>query len=134
MDCRYGWDVTAYDADGILLARPGSTGIFEVRNDMLPWCQIRLTSPGYREEISSGSFKLEWELHPLAVRYRIGITKNVFEIGWYIGDVAVREDGSLSSPSPALPYFGSGWYKWGVSAYTEDGGYIAYGESTFRVP
>jgi hypothetical protein len=119
-------------------------GLFTIRNDMLPWCRIRLLSPEYKAHLSGGSFKLEWELHPLAVRYTVSIRKDSgsffegtykAEFGWYSGTVEVREDGSLASPSPALPYFGNGVYYWWVYAYAGDGGQLAASSrGQFSVP
>jgi hypothetical protein len=144
--CTYGWDVTAYSDSGIPLARSDSAyvdssymfyqqydGIFSIENDLLPWCHLRLLSPEDGETISGGSLRLEWELHPLAVRYHVTIDRyrmNITNLAasdigyfWFEGDFELQSDGRLAGPS--LPFFNSGTYYWRVSAYTADGGWIA---------
>ena len=144
--CTYGWDVTAYNESGIPLARSDSAyadsswnfyqrydGIFSIENDLLPWCQLRLLSPADGETISTGTIRLEWELHPLAVRYHVAIDRyrmnsnnlaaSDIDYFWFEGDFELQSDGSLVGPS--LPFFNSGTYYWRVSAYTADGGLIA---------
>jgi hypothetical protein len=144
--CTYGWDVTAYDESGIPLARSDSAyvdssymfyqrydGIFSIENDQLPWCHLRLISPADGETISGGSLRLEWELHPLAVRYHVSIDRyrmnytnlaaSDIDYFWFEGDFELQSDGRLVGTS--LPYFNSGTYYWRVSAYTADGGLIA---------
>ncbi len=144
--CTYGWDVTAYSESGIPLARSDSAyvdssymfyqrydGIFSIENDLLPWCHLRLLSPADGDTISGGSLRLEWELHPLAVRYHVTIDRyrmNITNLAasdidylWFEGDFELQSDGRLVGPS--LPFFYSGTYYWRVSAYTADGGWIA---------
>ena len=154
MDCTYGWDVIAYDEHGIPLARSNSAyedtywvfdqkfdGIFTIENDLLPWCHLQLLYPANLSQVTSGSFRLEWEIHPLAVRYHLSIDRSTGDFlggtyryypQWFEADYEIQADGTLVGPS--LPYFSSGWYDWDVSAYAADGGFVATGSSAFRVP
>jgi hypothetical protein len=155
LECTYGWDVTAYNAAGIPLARSDSAyvddedkffqkydGIFTIKNDLLPWCHLQLFSPVNGAKITSGRIEFLWDHHPLAARYGVSITRryndtlkgiHIFDPGFFYGNFTVREDGSLAGPS--LPYFVQGTYYWTVRAYTEDGSFIAASaEYEFWVP
>jgi len=139
LDCQYTWVVVAYDFMGNPLAKSrDEDGSFTIKNDMLPRCNLEIISPLYMEEITSGVFQIEWELHPLAVRYEINIIKHFGYVGadteWYRGSVIVEADGSISEPSPAIPKFETDSYHLIISAYTADDGFIASGASPFFVP
>ena len=139
MDCQYTWSVAAYDAEGNPLANSSdAAGMFTIKNDMLPSCKLRIISPEHMEDVTGRSFKMEWELHPLATRYDIQIMKHFgyidADIEWYRGRVMVNEDGSLSAPDPSIPRFEADAYHLIIKAYTADGGFVASGARSFFIP
>jgi hypothetical protein len=148
--CRYGWEVTAYSGTGVPLARSDMyyeddpnvftqhyDGIFSIANDSLPSCYITILSPASRQNFYSGDvIEIKWETNPAAVKYSLFITVSTGDLlsgtlelftDFFHGEYVVQDDGSLSEPD--LLYFGPGSYRLGVSAYTEDGGWIAYSGS-----
>lgn len=157
--CIYGWDVTAYDADGIPLARSDRyvdenpsyssffqkmyDGYFRIENDDLYPCYIEVYSPLHNATIARGRVEFRWALHPLAVRYVLSMSRTYGNIAagedvvtiprFFYEEFLVQEDGSLAGPS--LPSFERGSYIWSVWAYAENGAMLAEtGVRIFRIP
>jgi formylglycine-generating enzyme required for sulfatase activity len=144
MECRYGWDVTAHAENGMPLARSDFAywddtddffqkydGIFTIKNDALPWCEIILITPADRAEFRAGSaYVMSWERHPLAARYTLAINMLHDADGKYIlpGQQLIFAESFVDQQEvsgPSLPYLGKGHYEWNVSAYMENGEQIA---------
>jgi hypothetical protein len=156
MSCEYIWVVTAFDEAGMPLA--SSTGDssksntelafsknnnfagateetqrFTIENDMLPGCHI---ATSIKDEGSRVVFN--WELHPLAVGYRLYVTRSSGSLYagthrsevFYDGSFDVDQGGNPKISS--LPSFVHGYYyNWYIYAIAHDGGILAAGTKSF---
>lgn len=142
--CTYGWDITAYDADGNPLAITDAfieddqdafyqrfDGLFTLEDESQPNCRIEVISPRNLSTIqaSSGVVEFRWEPHPLATSYFIWIQKVYDASGNFdyqnilLERIDVAEDGSIEFPS--IPPLARGQYNWQMNAYAEDGRMVA---------
>jgi hypothetical protein len=156
MSCEYIWAVTAFDSSGAPLASStGDSSIsntelvfsksnnfasankeiqrFTIENDMLPWCHIATNI-----KIESNRVAFDWELHPLADRYRLYVERSSgnlfsgtyrFEV-FYDEYIDIDQDGAPKTSS--VPTFRLGYYyTWRIYAVASDGGILAAGNKSF---
>jgi hypothetical protein len=153
MECTYGWDVTALDEDGNPIARSDARfedentfftaheadfraeydGLFDVRGEDLPWCQLELTVPGLLQHFDlEDGWEVSWGLHPLAAFYRVMIRQTHDEHGdptvklFSSNEMAVGGDGNPIDPQ--LPTLPAGQFQLFVLAITADGKNVARSE------
>ena len=142
MACSYGWDVTAYNANGTMIARSDLAyvddefdftqkydGFFIVKNETLPSCKISVVSPKGKLT-GTGTFEFKWELHPLATKYHISVWRMRngkgeidLDASYFYGTYHLKDDGTLDGPKP--PTFAAGQYRWEVHAFMDEGSAIA---------
>jgi hypothetical protein len=158
MECTYGWDVTALDEDGNPIARADTRiedentfftaheadfraeydGLFDVRGEDLPWCQLELTVPGLLQHFDlEDGWEVSWELHPLAAFYRVMVRQVEDEHGdphvnyFSSNQMAVDEDGRPVDPQ--LPTLPAGLFQLYVIAYDTNANTVAQSEVVYFI-
>jgi hypothetical protein len=118
--CEYVWQIEAYNAQGVMIAKYDGYSHFMVIDQPIS-CYIVITSPADKTQVGASGVKLTWEPHPLAAYYKLVVWKD--DVG---GDKIVdyaRIDGATSytfdqTLAPAE-------YIWSVYAHTSSDDMVA---------
>jgi hypothetical protein len=118
--CEYLWQIEAYNAQGVMIAKYDGYSHFIVIDQPVS-CYIVVTSPADKAQVSSSDVKLTWEPHPLAAYYKLVVWKDKVG-GEKVVDYA-RIDGATSytfdqALAPAE-------YIWSVYAHTSSDDMVA---------
>ena len=113
-NCEYGWQVEAFNLDGIKIAEFGGASEFINMSGQPSSCLVAMIHPLDQDVFGEGqAFELSWRANPPATYYELFVYGEGIGIELY----GVRVDATTYALPEGLP---AGEYTWRVNAYEND--------------